>query len=138
MKILNKVLLLMLIMTTIGCSTDDVEIYSTQGNNVEVENSVANKVIEEKAVGCVYHEMIFHESFNTYAVKAEIINYYSNNSGITITAYGSSLGSVSYGFTWDEYSGLMFEKFTSDKRFTRMSTYCGPADDSEDDGPVLW
>ena len=136
MKILNKGFLLALIITLIGCSTDDVEIYSAESNNVEVENVIASKVIEEVIVDCAYHEMKFHDSFNTTEIKADIISYYSNNSGITITPYGS-LGSVSYGFTWDEYSGLMYEKFKSDKRFIRMSTYCGPNDD-EDQFPVLW
>jgi len=142
MKILNKVLLLMLIMTTIGCSTDDIENYNTQSNNVEVENTIANKVIEETGVSCCINEMIFHESFNTYAVKAEIISYYSNNSGITITAYGSSLDSVSYTFTWDsDWDGndlLIRQKFITDKRFTLMYDCSGPHDDGEDDGPVLW
>jgi len=140
MKILNKVLLLMLIMTTIGCSTDDLEIYSAESNNLEVENTIANKVIEETAVGCCSHEMIFHDSFNTYAVKAEVINYYSNNSGFTRGPI-PYLGYDIYTFTWDsDWDGddlLIRQKFITDKRFTIGGDCCTPHDDSEN-GPVLW
>jgi len=134
MKILNKAFLLMLIMTVIGCSTDDLEIYSAESNNVEVKNTIANKVIEETGVGECTHDMIFNDSYSTYEERMPIISYYLITYPNIKRILPSSLElSLRFEFTIEDNEAGVMNILMLDKRFSIETTCTGPKGDDDDD-----
>ena len=138
MKILNKVLLLMLIMTTIGCSTDDLGIIENQNN----ENTVASKAVGDPVM-IIDEEMVFPSKIPLPLTdKIAIINYYLNKYP-NFKRWSLTTINVEGPYYFKRYSNdlELEQELFSDGRIEMNFLSSGPAgddDDDDDENDNLW